>query len=182
MNAARDDRGFTLIELLVVIGVIAVLIAIGIPALRGARSAALRVSCQQNLRTLHLATQGYLNDHDAILPWAEVLTDYSGGDEDPLPALSAYIDAELPRVDEQGQVVSGAPWLCPADHEWGVVTGISYDYFPGAFMGFFGHVDTSRVFFEDPTLPLWMDHLLWHDRSQNFVRYDGALGSRQRSR
>lgn len=181
MTASRDDRGFTLVELLVVMGVIAVLIAIAVPALRGARSAALRIACQQNLRSLHLATQGYLNDYHATLPWADVLTDYPGGHEEPLPALEAYLDADPPRLDTRGIVVTDAPWLCPADHEWAHATGTSYDYFPASIMGFLGQRDTSQIFLESPTAILWIDHLRWHDGWQNFVRYDGALGKRRRA-
>lgn len=174
MSERRGGRGFTLVELLVVIGVIAILIAIAVPAMRGARTAAQSVGCQTNLRSLHLATAAYLNDYERVLAYAEVLIYYPTGDEDPLPALESYVDAPLPRVDAQGVVVTGQPWICPGDRGWGQQSGTSYDYFPAAIMGFYGHLETSKLFDEQPMSPLWTGHFPYHGW-RNWVRYDGVL-------
>jgi prepilin-type N-terminal cleavage/methylation domain-containing protein len=65
---ARGSRAFTLVELLVVIGIIALLIAILLPALRRAKEAANGAQCSSNQRQLMMAFLMFANDHKGRLP------------------------------------------------------------------------------------------------------------------
>ena len=64
----RSPKAFTLIELLVVIGIIAILIAILLPALHSAREQARAVTCQSNERQLMMAFIMFAGEHQNHLP------------------------------------------------------------------------------------------------------------------
>jgi len=69
----RSGRaGFTLVELLVVIGIIALLIAVLLPALNKARQAANQVDCQARLNQMGAALQIYLVQTKGVLPYGYV--------------------------------------------------------------------------------------------------------------
>ena len=82
-----QKRGFTLVELLVVISIIALLVAILLPALSAARKQAQETVCKTNLHQIGLATYLYRDDYDDYLPrgnwdtvWFELFMPYLGAE------------------------------------------------------------------------------------------------------
>lgn len=67
-NPARGRMAFTLIELLVVISIIALLLAILMPALSKVKEMAKTLHCETNLKTLMTAVITYSVDNDSKLP------------------------------------------------------------------------------------------------------------------
>ena len=68
MIRKSSRSAFTLVELLVVIGIISVLISILLPALNKARTAALEVVCQSNLRQFGIGAEIYADQNQGFLP------------------------------------------------------------------------------------------------------------------
>lgn len=69
---------FTVIELLVVVSIIAVLVALLLPALKGAKTEALRVSCSSNMRQMSVALWDYSVNNRSRIPAYNPLATASG--------------------------------------------------------------------------------------------------------
>ena len=71
-------KGFTLIELLVVISIIAILMAVMMPALGKAREQAKLVVCKSNVKQQGVAVCLYMQDNQQVFPTAVAPASYGG--------------------------------------------------------------------------------------------------------
>ena len=75
-HQSQKFRAFTLVELLVVIGIIAVLIAVLMPALTAARNSAKLVQCQSNFKQVYNSLLFYSLGNKGYLPYASSAAGY----------------------------------------------------------------------------------------------------------
>ena len=68
LSGMKKQPGFSLVELLVIIAILAILIAMLLPAVQAARSAARRMQCTSHMRQLGIAIHQYLSVHGVFPP------------------------------------------------------------------------------------------------------------------
>jgi prepilin-type N-terminal cleavage/methylation domain-containing protein/prepilin-type processing-associated H-X9-DG protein len=108
-------RAFSLVEVLVVIGIIAVLVAIVLPAIHRVRAAAERAKCMSKLEQISLALHMYHGEHGSLPPGCSY-----NQRKDPYPFMSwctrllPYLDQEaLWQQAKEAYAINRAYWVCP---------------------------------------------------------------------
>jgi len=71
----KNKKGFTLVELLVVVSIIALLLAIMMPAMKRAKEQANCIVCKSNLRNYGLAGAMYLQENNNAFPHPKICVD-----------------------------------------------------------------------------------------------------------
>lgn len=115
----KRRSAFTLIELLVVVAVIAILLAILLPALRKARVLTKRITCQSNLKQIAVAWNMYLDDNEGRFYQnrnANLLYGGWSGLQPPSPRpLNKYFNLPVDLVDEIKIKNDARIFCCPSD-------------------------------------------------------------------
>ncbi|MCL5945479.1 MAG: prepilin-type N-terminal cleavage/methylation domain-containing protein [Planctomycetes bacterium] len=108
----KRRNGFTLIELLVVISIIALLIALLLPALARAKVLALRMSCASNLRQLGLGLNEYNNVYLGQYPPCNNNWPF-GTVQQMVPTTNNYYPSGFGLLFSTGIIKNPAAFYCP---------------------------------------------------------------------
>lgn len=180
-------KGFTLIELLVVMAVIAVLVALILPAVQNAREAARRSTCQNHLKQIGIALQTY-HVAQRALPSGFIGVDATSGLHDInginsfgwgtmiLPLLDQEnlykeLNTKLPMLDAFNSAGIAKPvvvFRCPSD---GGADAFEINDASGAILGtlssanYVGHFGTKKISdcYATPNQQCKADGLLFHN-------------------
>lgn len=114
---SEGRRGFTLIELLVVISIIAMLIALLLPALKQARTAANFVRCMSNQRQVMTAYISYTLENKDAVPQLMLGTNYMAHVLDPWDTRTQKPAVNMGVLYATHYLTDGRIGTC-ADHRW----------------------------------------------------------------
>jgi prepilin-type N-terminal cleavage/methylation domain-containing protein/prepilin-type processing-associated H-X9-DG protein len=140
MFTHRRRSGFTLVELLVVIGIIAILVAILLPAMSRAMASARSIRCQGNLRQIGVGYSFYRNEYNNWLPPVNSFIAYNadgtskvygvynaigpylgrkewGGISEPAGSTEGYIKFDSYWGSQKGTKFTGTVFYCPDSKE-----------------------------------------------------------------
>lgn len=169
-RTAHRPAGFTLVELLVVIAIIAILAALLLTAISGAKELARRAVCKSNLRQCHLSTVMYADDNQEVLP-----TGLRNNKQEHINWISSVTWTNLLSFGASGKILSCPSLADPfgrlegfsivdSTNNWGYLLGYNYHgghpptvpFYPGVF-----DWPSPLVRTEQGTLVLFSDLNIW---------------------
>lgn len=165
----KPVRGMTMVELLIAIAIMAVLAGLGYPVITSMVARARAAGCHSNLRSLGIAMEGYLQDHQQQMPtWQVGRSSKRGTDQVMEIGLLPYVD-------------STEVFHCPADSKQFRKTGSSYFWnstqngLTPSKLAFFGAKNRPDL------IPLISDKEAWHpNETTHFLYADSSSSNRLR--
>ncbi|HEV2294757.1 MAG TPA: type II secretion system protein [Tepidisphaeraceae bacterium] len=182
LRGSRRIHAFTLVELLVVIGIIAVLIALLLPALNKARDAANKTHCLSNLHQVAIYLQQYQNQFKGKVPiyvndvtyielnyfmYSDYLQSYC--------TLGLMVPANIFRNgswelnDPTGGTKEGSVFYCPVTEV--VATSGQFRYLNPA------HPPSSNPFVAGPHTPGYNTRITYSARPEYYAEHAAGAGT-----
>ncbi len=159
-----------MVELIIAVAIIAAIVAIAVPVTLNMRESTRRAGCLTNLRTLGLATEGYMTDHGGGMPRFKMGRSNTYGDNVIETELADYVNG------------STEVFKCPADHEHHADSGCSYfwNHHIGGFT--YSQLDMFGVADEPGQIPLIYDKEAFHgdEDGTQFLYADLSAGKELR--
>lgn len=154
-------RGFTLTELLILLAIIAALAGVLYPLGRSLLAKSRESTCHGQLRSLGVALEGYLQDHQQTMP--EIAVGRGSRDEQ-VPVLETVL---MPYV------ASSDTFRCPQDRDEYIKSGCSYAWNSTLSGRRVSQLDFFGIGSNRPQLiPLIADKEDWHPSGTNILYAD----------
>lgn len=173
MSHTSKRLAFTLIELLVVIAIIGVLVALLLPAVQAARSAARRMSCSNNLKQIGLALHTYHDAYKKFPPGGLYARNATSSSFSAQARLLPYLDQanlqelinwDVPYSAQVRVSVTRVPtYLCPSEVRDAERVTSSFEYYPLNY-----GINMGTWFVYDPSIRQGSDGIAYPNSSIGF--------------
>ena len=173
---SRKTEAFTLVDLLVSVAVIALLMAILMPALAQVQVVKKDYRCKTQVRVVVQGVVGFALERNKLpeVPFLNYSTFWLNVTDEPATVMLALHGSIGPWIDPAEDAAPGVftrPWCCELDaHGFWERTGVSYAYDPCM-----SPYLTFRRYERNPLMSVYRDAKAQTNRVMNVGRFDGSV-------